>query len=243
MWDDDSPHFELYKRGIIAFAEYTWAGDERSVENLKSAYRQREFSGSLSGEEFAFIDQLEVPVAFWHNALLKGNKRRSLYKMKARPGDAIIDLPDPGAKGEWSRKYAERLEKAAEFSEDCKIIAAKISEMKAGAVRNSYTLKVYEQVNGMVHFTCEALLSLAAYDMAVSAQEESEALDRISQLSSEFSALRSEFEKVYAEVRILEKPGDYILDQDHHNHLANQGLTFDWQFYAEMLFLEKITDL
>ena len=24
LWDDDSPHFELYKRGIAAFAQYTW---------------------------------------------------------------------------------------------------------------------------------------------------------------------------------------------------------------------------
>ena len=23
LWDDDSPHFELYKRGIYAFANYT----------------------------------------------------------------------------------------------------------------------------------------------------------------------------------------------------------------------------
>lgn len=26
LWDDDSPHFELYQRGIAIFAEYTWSG-------------------------------------------------------------------------------------------------------------------------------------------------------------------------------------------------------------------------
>ena len=28
--------------------------------------------------------------------------------------------------------------------------------------------------------------------------------------------------------------------KDHHVHLANQTISFDWQFYAEMLFLEKV---
>ena len=32
LWDDDSPHFELYMRGIIAFAEYTWSGEKRMKE-------------------------------------------------------------------------------------------------------------------------------------------------------------------------------------------------------------------
>ena len=34
LWDDDSPHFELYKRGISAFAEYTW--EEFKELNLNS---------------------------------------------------------------------------------------------------------------------------------------------------------------------------------------------------------------
>ena len=32
LWDDDSPHFELYWRGILAFSEYTWAGEKRNHE-------------------------------------------------------------------------------------------------------------------------------------------------------------------------------------------------------------------
>ena len=45
LWDDDSPHFELYKRGIAAFAEYTWSGEQRSQKEIKAAYRQRAFGG------------------------------------------------------------------------------------------------------------------------------------------------------------------------------------------------------
>jgi hypothetical protein len=51
----------------------------------------------------------------------------------------------------------------------------------------------------------------------------------------------SQFEEVYGKMRILTKPDGYIIDQDHHVHLANQTVSFDWQFYAEMLLMmEKI---
>ena len=80
LWDDDSPHFELYNRGIIAFSEYAWAGEQRSKNDLKSAYRQREFSNTLANSSAAFIDQLEQPVAFFKNALLSGNSRNFLVK-------------------------------------------------------------------------------------------------------------------------------------------------------------------
>ena len=51
--------------------------------------------------------------------------------------------------------------------------------------------------------------------------------------------MRDRFEKTYSKTRIIHKPKDYILDQDHH-HLANQMHSFDWQFTAELLMFEKI---
>jgi hypothetical protein len=31
LWDDDSPHFELYKRGIAAFGQFAWSGNKDKV--------------------------------------------------------------------------------------------------------------------------------------------------------------------------------------------------------------------
>ena len=239
LWDDDSPHFELYIRGIIAFAEYTWTGERRTNEELKAAYRQREFSNILADPAYAFIDHLEKPVAFWNNALLKGDQRRSMHKLDNPVEQSVIDLPDKNKKGEWSRRYADRLEQAVTVLQDCDSIAVKIAVMKSHAIRNIYTLEVYEQVNRMAGFSPRALLALKAYDAAKNEQQEQEALKSIRQLPEEFRVLRKQLEQVYAEVRILEKPEDYLLDQDHHNHLANQTKSFDWQFFAEILFLEK----
>jgi hypothetical protein len=239
LWDDDSPHFELYIRGIIAFAEYTWSRDKREKESLKSAYRQREFSHELANADHAFIDALEGPVAFWKNALLRGDKRNFLKSMDNALDEGVIDLPDGRKKGEWSIKHADKLEGAAGILRESDSIEAKIAYAKEKTVRGSYTLEVYEQVHQMTRLAPKILLALKAYDHSETAEEETEAVKKIQKLQKEFGDLRSQLESVYGKTRILSKPRDYILDQDHHHHLANQSIDFDWQFYAEQLFFEK----
>ena len=124
--------------------------------------------------------------------------------------------------------------------EDYESIAAKINDMRSLASRNIYTLEVYEQVNELAVFVPRSLLALKALDASQNEQEEKAALDKLRNLEEEFSSLRQKFEQVYGKTRILTKPANYILDQDHHRHLANQSISFDWQFYAEILFLEKV---
>jgi hypothetical protein len=240
LWDDDSPHFELYWRGITFFAEYTWTGEKRSREELKSAYRHREFSYTVADPAYAFIDDLEPPVIFWKNGLLKGNLRNYLARSEDPVNESVIDLPNLDNKGEWSTNYADRLEKAGAVMEDYESIAARITKMKSLANRNIYTLEVYEQVNELAVFVPKALLALKALDASQNEQEEIVAIDKLRNLAGEFSSLRQKFEQVYGETRILTKPANYILDQDHHVHLGNQSISFDWQFYAEILFLEKV---
>ncbi|MEM9144002.1 MAG: glycoside hydrolase family 20 zincin-like fold domain-containing protein, partial [Bacteroidota bacterium] len=240
LWDDDSPHFELYKRGIIAFAENTWSGDQRDREALKSAYRQREFAHILKDSEMAFIDSLEAPVAFWKNALLKGNKRNFLKAMEDSLEKGIIDLPNPNEKGTWTQTHSGRLEEAEAILATTEGVGQKIKRAQESAIRNPYTLEVYEQVNQMARFAPKVLLALKTYDMAKNPKEEAIALEALELLQKEFEGLRNTLETVYGKTRILSKPRNYALDQDHHSHLANQSLNFDWQFYAEMLFFEKL---
>jgi hypothetical protein len=240
LWDDDSPHFELYQRGIVFFAEYAWTGEKRSKVELKSAYRHREFSYMVASPEYAFADDLEQPVIFWRDGLLKRKLRNRLAKMQDPVNEAVIDFPDLDNKGEWSKIHADRLEKAGVAMKNYESIAARISEMKSLASRNIYSLEVYEQVNELAMFTSKALLALKALDASQNEQDEKAAIDKLRSLEEEFSSLRQKFEQVYRQIRILTKPEGFVLDQDHHRHLANQSISFDWQFYAEILFLEKV---
>jgi hexosaminidase len=136
--------------------------------------------------------------------------------------------------------HEKRLEKALLTSQTCDSVAQKIAIMKSHAIRNIHTLEVYEQVNKLAQFTPKILLALKDYDMAESNEDEATALKHIRQLPDEFLELRKTLEAVYSKTRILNKPDNYILDQDHHSHLANQTRSFDWQFQAEILLIKKL---
>jgi len=240
LWDDDSPHFELYMRGILAFAEYAWIGDKRNKEEIKSAFRQREYGYTMADTNKAFITELESPVAFWKNALLKKNQRNYLPKMEDPLKEAVIEFPNKENIGAWSKAQEERLKTAAQTLSLTDSIAKKIEDARALALRNDYNLQVYAQVNKLVGFSPKILLALQDYDMAQSREDIIATASKLKQLESEFDSLRKELEVVYGKTRKLNKPDSYILDQDHHVHLANQSLNFDWQFYAEMLFFKKL---
>tara|TARA_R100000935_G_scaffold58444_1_gene95604 strand:- start:21326 stop:23425 length:2100 start_codon:yes stop_codon:yes gene_type:complete len=240
LWDDDSPHFELYMRGILAFAEYSWIGDKRSKDEIKSAFRQREYGYTLADNNEAFITELESPVAFWKNALLKKNERNFLHQMKDPLEEAVIDFPDKENIGAWSLANEERLKTAAETLSQTDSIAKKIENARSLALRNDHNLQVYEQVNKLSGYSPKMLLALRDYDKAESREDIMATASKLKELESEFGSLRRELETVYSKTRILNKPDNYILDQDHHVHLANQSLNFDWQFYAEILFFKKL---
>ena len=240
LWDDDSPHFELYYRGIIAFANDTWSGDRLSISELKSAYRHREFSFVLAKNNFAFIDSLEQPVGQWKNILLKGNKRNYLMEMEKAEEDGLIPLPDSKYPGEWSIEHKERLLTTKKMIESTTKIGEKIEQMQKLTKRNFYSLEVYKRVNEIVGFTPRILLALERFDQASNDEERLIEKAKITELESEFYELRNKVEKTYAQTRIIHKPQDYILDQDHHHHLANQLKDFDWQFYSELLMFDKI---
>ena len=59
LWDDDSPHFELYKRGIYAFAEYTWGGNTlfKSTTNPELCVSIFPINRRISGAVHGFLQQ------------------------------------------------------------------------------------------------------------------------------------------------------------------------------------------
>jgi hypothetical protein len=241
LWDDDSPHFELYQRGISIFAEYTWAGEKRSTEELHAAYRHRAFGSALANSEMEFINNLEEPVAFWKNALLNQRRDRNRLRNLENPMDeAMISMPNPDSAGVWTKKYQEKIGKAEANLARVDSVLQVIQESKKRAVRNSYTLDVYEQVAQAVQFSNRAILTLAELDEP-SGEKRSQGLAKLAGMEAEWKAIQGNLEEVYGKTRQLNKPAGYILDQDHHVHLANQALNFsDWQFYVEGLFLEKV---
>lgn len=242
LWDDDSPHFELYKRGIAAFAQYTWSGNKKSIDEFKGIYRHRIYGSEFSHNEYAFIDKLEKPVSLWLNMLLEDKVRRAAISKEENPLETfIIDLPDLQNKGMWSKKYFNKIENAKSSLLISKEIEETIDKIMENEPKNKFTLEVYKQVNELVKFSSNIIIALEKLDLSkeIDYPKKTE-LNEIRNLEDKFNSLRKNIEEVYSKTRILEKPNSYILDQDHHNHPANQSKNFDWQFFSEIFLLEKI---
>jgi len=242
LWDDDSPHFELYKRGIAAFAQYTWSGNKKSIDEFKGIYRHRIYGSEFSNNEYAFIDKLEKPVGLWLNMLLEDKVRRAAISKEENPLETfIIDLPDLENKGMWSKKYFNKIENAKSSLLISKEIEETIDKIMENEPKNKFTLEVYKQVNELVKFSSNIIIALEKLDLSKEIDYPIKTeLNEIRNIEDKFNSLRKNIEEVYSKTRILEKPNSYILDQDHHNHPANQSKNFDWQFFSEIFLLEKI---
>ena len=236
LWDDDSPHFELYKRGIYSFAEYTWGGDDLDTETFKSNFRHRYFSPKFKNGKFEFIDILDKPVRDWANLFIKEKKHRNqITKNKISLETHLIDLPKKNdSLGLWSKKYKNKIEYSKNHLNKINDIILKIENLKRNTTRGNYTLDIYEQVALLTRFSYETFLAINDYD------NDKNKLDKLIARENIFVALRDNFEKTYSKTRNIIKDNSYILDQDHHNHTANQTLNMDWQFIAEIKLFEKI---
>jgi len=241
LWDDDSPHFELYKRGISAFAEFTWGGTNRSKPEFKKVFRHRMFGPDFKSEEYAFIDRLDKPVALWTNLLVEnGTHRNALNQVKNPIDEHIIDLPEFDKKGSWIQKYSKRLAELQIQSRELNKIQKTIALIQSEGASSKYNLEVYNEVINLVDYNFKLMKLLKAFDNVRSPEDEIKLIDNLKSLVDEFDIVREQFEEVYGKTRILNKPDNYILDQDHHRHPANQSINFDWQFTAELMLLKKI---
>ena len=241
LWDDDSPHFELYKRGISAFAEYSWGGLKRTKEEFKEVYRHRKFGSEFKGEQYAFIDALDEPVALWTNLFVEaGNHRNALIHKENPIEEQLIDLPDFNKKGDWTKKYSARLEQLEAQKNQLEQAKKTLFKIQNQDAKSEYNLAVYNEVIQLVEYNFELMSQLKAFDTATTPEAEKKALDVIMTTGQTFSSVRAQMETVYSQSRVLNKPEGYLLDQDHHNHPANQTVNFDWQFIGEILMLQKI---
>ena len=241
LWDDDSPHFELYKRGIYAFAEFSWGGLNRTKEEFKKAYRHRKFGNSFHSEKYSFIDLLDEPVGLWTNLFVEeGTHRNSLNQIKDPIEKHIIDLPDFEKKGDWSKKYAKRLAELELQKKKLKKVKKTLDIIQKTGAKADYNLLIYGQVSNLVDYNFRLMEKLNNFDKAKTIDEETDHLESLYKIKNEFGLIRKEFERVYSQTRILDKPENYILDQDHHRHPANQTTNFDWQFTSEIMLLKKI---
>jgi hypothetical protein len=109
------------------------------------------------------------------------------------------------------------------------------------ARRNRYSLELMNGINELQIYPARLLLLLEKYDNASTAGKPI-AKQAIQQYANSFNNIRQNFEAVFSETRFLNNPGDYVLDQNHHAHLANGTVNSDWMYLYELPMNMKIKE-
>ena len=238
-WDDGSPHWETVWRGWIAQGEFGWNPWSRDVQSFKAAYAQREFGFGASDSTMKFLDELEKAIFFFDGALVTSGSRNPAYGVA---DFKLIDLPDQSKPGEWSKTWQSRIDKAKLEIERYSQIAEGIRIAKKQALRNRYTLEIYEQTNNLQVYPAQLIAALNAYDLAANRADQKTAIENVRKVCDSFSVMRTDFEKVYSKTRFMSNPAGYIAEQNNHNHLAAKSNSDDWLFYYELPMIDTVKE-
>lgn len=234
-WDDGSPHLETVWRGFIAQGEYGWNPDNRNVEAFKCAHAQREFGFNPADSTLNFLNDLEKAAFFFDGALVTSGRRNPAW---GTGNFTLLELPDKNAPGNWNVKYKEKVEQAEKAIRCYNKINDGIQQAKKQALRNRYTLKVYEQTNNLFVYPSRLIVALSAFDKAPQNEKEI-AMKEVYNVCRQFNSMREELENVYSETRFMENPEGYIADLNHHNHLAAKTNSSDWLYLYELPMVNK----
>lgn len=234
-WDDGSPHLETVWRGFIAQGEYGWNPTARTVPQLNDAHAQREFGFPPADSLLCFLPALEQAAFFFDGALVTKGRRNPAWGTQ---DFTLLDLPDKAHPGAWSKKYADKIAGAQEALARYEHIKNNIRKAEKHALRNRYTLQVYEQTNNLLVYPALLINALALYDQASGVDREA-ALQEIGAVCRQFDTMRRDLEAVYSETRFMSQPDGYIADLNHHNHLASKTNSSDWLFFYEKPMVGK----
>lgn len=236
-WDDGSPHLETVWRGYIAQGEFGWNPAARDIETFKKVHAQREYGFRPEENRMQFLDELEKAIFFFDGALVTSGRRNPAW---GTTDFTLMELPDKANPGTWSETYKEKITKAKEEAKRYELIASGVRTAEKNALRNRYTLEVYEQTNNLQNYPTRLILALNEYDTAKDAAVRKAALDNVVGVCNYFKEMRSNLEAVYSETRFMQQPEGFIADMNHHNHLSSKTENSDWLYLYEIPMIKKV---
>lgn len=233
-WDDASPLFDTFWPGFIAHAQYSWNNQKgMDKEEFNHRYRMNEF-GCEAATLPDFRALLESTFPLWETGLLDEGVRRSLY----RTGGKFKLMALPGEKkGVWTHQYQQRIDEARQVVMKTIHLNEILTNYRRKAVRNTYSLQVFECISSLTGYTAELLVALSDYDC----KRDFVSRNNLLLCVRKFDAIRENMEHVYSQIRTLNQPEGYQLPMNHHAHLAIQSVDSDWMFWYEIEFLRQLT--
>lgn len=231
-WGDSDPHLKTVERPFIAQGEFGWNPKGRSVDEFKTAHARREFG--LPRADVEFITEMEAYSAVFDSLLVTNGHRSPGFSV----GEfTLIGLPDPADPGAWSEKHADRIE-AARFCTPHYDNARRLFEASVKhALRNRYTIEVYDRTNELFYFSARILLALENYDKAADRQQ---ALKEVAEVCEGFCEMRRNLLETFSKTRFMDNPDGYIAGNSHHKHLAAKTNNSDWVFWFELPMVKAV---
>jgi hexosaminidase len=235
LWDDTSPHFETYWRGIYNFALFSWNYKDINKDEAYAMFRHRFYGPKLDNSSYAFQDALEQSMSFWETALInKGTRENYPQEIDA------LDLPDANKPNSWSVKNEKKLAEARKEIVRYNSIKQKIAASMQAAKRNKYSLEIFNALNELQIYPSKLLLKLEKYDKVKSSSEKKQAARDVRTFAASFADIRKSYENISTRTRVLQNPPDYLADQNHHHHLANGKNNSDWMYVYELALNKNI---
>jgi hypothetical protein len=235
LWDDASPHFETYWRGIYNFALFGWNYKDVNKDEAYTIFRHRFYGPKLTSPAYAFQDDLEKSMSFWETALINKGSRENYPRQID-----LLDLPDADKPGEWSKKNERKLSDARHEVTRYNAVKQKIAASMQAAKRNKYSLEIFNALNEVQIYPSELLLKLGKYDSAKTPSEKKQAAHEVKAYTESFADIRKSYENISTRTRVLHNPSDYLADQNHHHHLANGTNNSDWMYVYELALNKTI---
>jgi hexosaminidase len=255
-WDDSSPLMEMYWRGFIAAAEYSWSPLKPTLEEYEKAFYQREFG--IETVEFSdlYYDLYEG-VKFWQRAPFPRGTRRSRQNVlqdfsglehwispedqrkreEVNYEEKLIALPDINNPGQWSTTYQNHLQQAQQEIERYKKNSLKIDQLLRISRRNRYYWQVMKAMNDFQITTAKLLITLQNCDTPNKSQF-NEAIKNINLIQREYQTSWNHLENIYGKIRFVAYPSNYI--KDRYFHFASQKEDLSFMIQAEELLYKKI---
>ncbi len=232
-WDDSSPLFDTYWKGFIANAQYSWnIEDKMDIQEFSRRYLIREFGNTVSSlPDFRLA--LESTFPLWETGLLDYGVRRAMWKTKGNY--RIMSLPN-GQRGEWNRKYAERIKEAERNKRTHDDIAFLLKQYREKAVRNDYSLQVFSIINELTGYTARLLLAVSAYDK----DRDVASLNGLRQCMDDFKIIRRDMEELYSRTRTIDQPAEYVLPMGYRSRLGLNTLDSGWMYLFELELLAHL---
>ncbi len=251
-WDDNSPHMETYWRGWIASAEYSWTPDGRSLEEFDEAYLQREYG--LNVQRYADLyGTIRKGIKFWEFAYnrqgTREDRENALQNLprvehwlppldKTEPvkidfTDRLIELPDPGNPGNWSKEYEARLNEASVIAGEYPNTSKTLNALYISSKRNRYHWELLIAINDFQVTAPHILLALKKCDTDDKTRLE-QGIEQVNAALKEFDNAWLSLQNVYAETRFISCPETYVPDR--YFHFASQREDMSYLIQAEELF-------